>query len=190
MKKIKIPLKYQGMNVNDVVFTPSNIAKLIVDMFKPQGKILEPCKGEGAFMEYLPKETFWCEITEGKDFFNFNEKVDWIVTNPPYSNFNEFMEHSFELADNVVFLVPLGKVFKSWGTITKIQKYGGIKKIYIIPSRRCGFAFGFPCGVFHFVRNYQGLTEIKYAPIKNFVEDFNQQKIVQNSEENPGGILE
>ena len=61
--------KYKGLNPNDVVFTPSHIAKKIVEMFNPQGKILEPCKGEGAFLKYLPEDTLWCEITEGKDFF-------------------------------------------------------------------------------------------------------------------------
>ena len=164
--KQKIPEKYKGLNPNDVVFTPDHIAERIVNMFNPSGKILEPCKGEGAFLKFLPKETQWCEITEGKDFFDFNEKVDWIVTNPPYSNFNEFLAHSFELADNVVFLVPIAKVLKSWGTIQTIKNYGGIKKIYLIPSNRCGFPFGFPCGAFHFVRGYSGATQFEYAPEK------------------------
>jgi len=164
--KQKIPEKYKGLNPNDVVFTPRHIAKRIVEMFNPSGKVLEPCKGEGSFLEFLPKETQWCEITEGKDFFDFNEKVDWIVTNPPYSNFNEFLAHSFELADNVVFLVPIAKVLKSWGTIQTIKNYGGIKKIYLIPSNRCGFPFGFPCGAFHFVRDYSGATQFEYAPEK------------------------
>jgi len=162
----RIPKKYEGLNPNDVVFTPELIAQRIVEMFKPKGKILEPCKGEGAFLKFLPKDTLWCEITEGKDFFDFNDKVDWIITNPPYSNFDKFLEHSFELAENVVFLVPIAKVLKSWGTIMQIKKYGGIKKIYFIPANRCGFPFGFPCGVFHFVKDYKGLVEIEYAEEK------------------------
>lgn len=163
MKSTKIPKKYEGLNPNDVVFTPYPVAELIVKMFNPKGKILEPCKGEGAFLRFLPKETLWCEITEGKDFFDFNEKVDWIITNPPYSNFNRFLAHSFELANNVVFLTPIAKVLKSWGTIQTIKNYGGIKKIWFIPANRCGFPFGFPCGAFHFQRNYKGLCKIDYA---------------------------
>lgn len=150
-------------NPNDIVFTPDNIAKKIVLMFAPTGKILEPCKGKGAFLKYSPKDALWCEIKEGKDFFGFNEKVDWIITNPPYSIFNDFLAHSFEIADNVVFLTPIAKVLKSWGTIMMIKKYGGIKKIWFVPASRCGFPFGFPCGAFHFKRDYKGVVEFEYA---------------------------
>ena len=175
LNKIEILEKYKDLNPNDVVFTPDHIAEKIVKMFNPKGKILEPCKGEGAFLRYLPKETLWCEITEDKDFFDFKDKVDWIVTNPPYSNFNEFLAHSFKLADNVVFLVPIAKVLKSWGTIMTIKKYGGIKKIWFIPANRCGFPFGFPCGAFHFKRDYKGLCEIDYA--EEIKMDKNQTKL-------------
>jgi len=154
--------KYKGLNINDVVFTPDNIAKKIIEMFKPCGKILEPCKGEGAFLRYLPKGTEWCEITEGKDFYDYNKKVDWIVTNPPYSDFDKFMEHSFELADNVVFLVPIAKMWKSWKTLSKIRKYGGIKAIWFTKASKCGFPFGFPVGAFHLKKDYRGTTKIMW----------------------------
>ena len=150
-------------NPNDDVYTPGPIAKKIVQMFNPSGKVLEPCKGKGAFLRALPEGTDWCEITEGRDFLDYQLKVDWIVTNPPYSKFNEFLDHAFKLADNVVFLTPIAKVLKSWGTIMKIKKYGGIKKIWLCPANRCGFPFGFPCGAFHFQRNYKGPIEIEYA---------------------------
>ena len=112
--------KYFGLNKNDVVFTPNKFAKKICSMFPISGDVLEPCRGEGAFMKYLPKNTEWCEITEGRDFFDYNKKVDWIVTNPPYSVFDHFLDHSFELADNVVLLIPVAKVLKSMGTVRKI----------------------------------------------------------------------
>ncbi len=155
-------MKYSDLNPNDVVFTPDKIAKLIVEMFEPTGKILEPCSGEGAFLRYMPTAE-WCEITKGKDFFDYKDKVDWIVTNPPYSNFDKFLDHSFEVAENVVFLVPVAKVLKSWGTIQKIKQYGGIKTIWLVPASRCGFPFGFPAGAFHFQRGYKGATQFTYA---------------------------
>ncbi len=164
--KPSTPEAYKGLNPNDVVFTPDHIAKRLVEMFKPNGKILEPCSGEGAFLRYLPPDTDWCEITKGRDFFDYHQEVDWIFTNPPYSDFNRFMDHSFELADNVMFLVPVAKIFKSWGTIMRVKHYGGIKSVWLIPASRCGFPFGFPCGAFHFKRNYKGSTEITYAEEK------------------------
>lgn len=150
-------------NPNDNVYTPDKIAKLIVSMFPLSGRILEPCRGKGAFFKYMPEGADWCEITEGKDFFDYKQPVDWIITNPPYSTFNEFLKHSFEIADNVVFLTPIAKVLKSWGTIMEIKAYGGIKKIWFCPANRCGFPFGFPCGAFHFQRNYKGCIEVDYA---------------------------
>ena len=95
--------KYGHLNPNDVVFTPDWLAKQIVGMFDIKGNVLEPCKGEGAFLKYLPEDTEWCEIAEGKNYYDYNKKVDWIVTNPPYSDYNRFLEHSFALADNIVF---------------------------------------------------------------------------------------
>ena len=123
--------KYAHINPNDVVFTPDWLAKQIVSMFDIKGKVLEPCKGEGAFLNHLPKNTDWCEIAEGRNYYDYNEKVDWIVTNPPYSDYNRFLEHSFNLADNIVLLVPVAKMFKSMGTMSDIFNYGGFVERYM-----------------------------------------------------------
>ena len=155
MKNLK-----QGSHRNDVVMTPKPLAKMIVEHFNPTGRILEPCKGEGNFLEYLPSAE-WCEISEGKDFFNFSDKVDWIVTNPPYSDFNRFLEHSFALAENIVLLVPVAKMFKSMGTLKAILDYGGFVSIHTLPASKAGFPFGFPCAVYYLKRGYKGQTKIE-----------------------------
>ena len=147
------------VNPNDIVYTPDAVAKMIVDEFKPTGRILEPCKGGGAFMRYLPEGSEWCEIREGRDFFEFKEPVDWIVSNPPYSNWERWLAHSFEIATNIVYLVPIAKVFKSMGTVRSIYEYGGIVKALFMPAGKAGFPFGFPCGAFHFQRGYKGPME-------------------------------
>ena len=149
-------------NVNDDVFTPDNIADYIVRHFKPKGIVLEPCRGKGAFTRALDPNTEWCEIEEGRDFFDYQKRVDWIVTNPPYSTFNDFLYHSFEIAENIVFLAPVYKLLKSWEVLMHIKEYGGIVEVIMIPARRCGFNFGFPCGAFHFKRGYSGLTRIGF----------------------------
>lgn len=152
--------KYAHINPNDVVFTPDWLAKQICDMFPIEGNILEPCKGEGAFLKFLPNNTDWCEITENRNFYDYNKKVDWIVTNPPYSDFNRFLEHSFELADNVVLLVPIAKLFKSMGTLRQVFDYGGFVEIHVLPASKAGFPFGFPCAVYWIKRGYKGNTKI------------------------------
>lgn len=63
-------------NPNDVVFTQDHIARDIVRYFKPTGRMLDPCCGNGAFLKYMPGAD-WCEITKGKDFFEWKDPVDW-----------------------------------------------------------------------------------------------------------------
>lgn len=153
--------KYAHINPNDVVFTPEWLAIKIIKMFPIEGKILEPCKGEGAFLNNLPEGTDWCEIAEGKNYYDYNERVDWIVTNPPYSDYNRFLEHSFALAENIVLLVPVAKMFKSMGTLNQIMDYGGFVSIHILPASKAGFPFGFPCAVYYLKKGYKGDTKIE-----------------------------
>ena len=153
--------RYAHINPNDVVFTPDWLAKQICEMFEIEGEVLEPCKGEGVFLKYLPENTEWCEIVDGKNFYDYHKKVDWLVTNPPYSDFNRFLEHSFELADNIILLVPLAKMFKSMGTIKTIMNYGGFVSIHFLPSSKAGFPFGFPSGIFYIKKDYKGETLFK-----------------------------
>ena len=158
--------RYAHINKNDVVFTPDWLAKQICEMFDIKGKVLEPCKGEGAFLKYLPKETDWCEIADNKNYYDYNKKVDWIVTNPPYSDFNRFLEHSFNLADNIVLLVPVAKMFKSSGTLNSVYEYGGFVSIDTLPASKAGFPFGFPCALYYMKRDYKGLTRIAKLILK------------------------
>ncbi len=164
--------KYAHVNPNDVVFTPEWLSKQICDMFPIAGKVLEPCKGEGAFLKYLPKDTDWCEITEGRNYYDYDKKVDWIVTNPPYSDFNRFLEHSFNLADNIVLLVPVAKMFKSMGTLSDVFDYGGFVEIHTLPSSKAGFPFGFPSGVYYMKKGYRGDTKIKMLDGITFKKKF------------------
>ena len=152
-----------GNSTTDKVYTPSKTSKLIIDKFPLNGKVLDAFKGKGSFYDNYPDnvEKDWCEIDEGKDFFEYNEHVDWIITNPPYSIYDEVMEHSMEIADNIVYLLPLSKVVSSLGRIKKIFEFGGVPYIYIIGASRCGFPFGFPACAIHIQKGYNGETKIE-----------------------------
>ena len=152
-----------GNDTTDKVYTPDAIAKLIISKFNPTGKVLDAFRGKGAFYNNYPAdvEKDWCEIDEGRDFFEYTDHVDWIITNPPYSIYDEVMEHSMEIADNIVYLVPLSKVVSSLGRIKKIFEFGGVPYMYIIGASRCGFPFGFPACAIHIQRNYTGDTKVE-----------------------------
>ena len=151
-----------GKKPNDNILTPCEISKKIIDMFDIKGTVLDPFKGEGSFYSQFPEECIkdWCEIKEGRDFFEYNQTVNWIVSNPPYSILDEVLEHSFDIADNIVYLVPLSKVVSSMGRIRKISNYGGVPFVYILSASKCKFPFGFPACAIHIKRNYKGNTQI------------------------------
>ena len=157
-----------GNDTTDKVYTPDPIAKLIISKFNPTGKVLDAFRGKGAFYNNYPAdvEKDWCEIDEGKDFFEYTDHVDWIITNPPYSIYDEVMEHSMEIADNIVYLVPLSKVVSSLGRIKKIFEFGGVPYVYIIGASRCGFPFGFPACAIHIQRDYKGETAFEMFQVK------------------------
>jgi len=143
----------------DVVFTPPDIAADIVAHFAPTGLCLDPCYGDGAFYRHFLAEVEgdWCEIEMGRDFFDYHRRVDWIIGNPPFSIFREWLLHSFTLADNIVYLVPVTKPYHSMSLIQATQAYGGIREKYIIGTgRSVGFEFGFAVAAVHFQRGYRG----------------------------------
>lgn len=161
------PNKTGKSTSNDVVMTKEDTAKFIINyfenQFKKDDKFLEPCYGDKSFLNNFPSDfVFGCEIREGTDFFDFNKQVDWIITNPPFSIFDDFLLKSFSVADNVVFFCPLNKVFKSKKIDQAIKNYGGIKEIvHLGTGGQHGFPFGFPVGCIHYKRGYNG--DIKYT---------------------------
>lgn len=70
----------------------------------------EPCRGDGRIQLFLEEQkliTTYSEILEGKDFFNWSEQVDLILTNPPFNILREFANHAFNHAQTVIFLSRL-----------------------------------------------------------------------------------
>ena len=116
---------------SDYVQTPEWCAKDMIDFYLPVGRILDPCQGENKVFCNLLKGCDWCEITEGIDFFENNTVYDWIIGNPPYSIFYDWMKHSYELAANIVYLLPSFKVFNALGLIRMYKEFGWIKHIRI-----------------------------------------------------------
>lgn len=150
---------------NDLIQTPLEYARAIVRHFSPTGKVLEPCKGSGNFVraleEYGKCEIEWCEITEGRDFLSYSGKVDWIITNPPFSKMREFLNKSMEVADNVVFLTTINHLWLK-ARIRDIERNGfGIKEIVIFDTPPGFPQSGFQVGCFHLKRGYVG--DIKFG---------------------------
>lgn len=137
---------------NDKVYTPKNLARVIINHFQPTGTFLEPCYGQGAFFDHYPGTDlkYWCEIDKGRNFFDFNEKVQWIITNPPFSLMRKFLIHSMELADHIVFLCPVNHIIGLKARMRDIKQHGFyIREIAMIDTPKC-----FPSSGFQWAANY------------------------------------
>lgn len=152
------PALFHAPVEKDVVYTPDWLAELVIDHFKPAGRCLDPCRGDGAFHSRLPGAD-WCEIAEGRDFFAWSDQVDWVIGNPPYSCLLGWIRHSFRIAENVVYLMPLHRVFASYEFINDLQRWGGVREILVVGTgATAGFPFGHCLGVVHYKRGYSGET--------------------------------
>ncbi len=151
----------------DRVWTPEYVAKDLVDWFKPTGKILEPCYGQGNIYNCLPANSLWCEIDKGVDFYDFKTEVDWIITNPPYSHFSKFIKHGLQVSDNSVWLLPTWKIFSGFGLLKKIREHGGICHIrHYGTGTKLGWSpLANAIGAIHIKRNYVGdISNSWYEP--------------------------
>lgn len=165
----------EKVNLNDVVYTPVSIAKKIYDYFKPEGTILEPCRGGGAFYDLFKEPKDWCEIREGKDFMQYDKHVDWIITNPPFSTYEMFYKKALEIADNIVFLIPLNKTFRNMAEIKMLENWGGLHTVLIIgPGSRINFNMGFICGCIYLKKGYKGLCKIDRIELNDTIKMFEE----------------
>jgi len=139
------------------MITPDWVAKDMVRWFRPTGRVLDPCTGGGVFLRYISAE--WCEIDRGRDFFAWGEQVDWVIGNPPYPIFREWLVHSYEIAENIVYLVPSYKVFNTLSMFRVMRERGMIKHIRVYDTgKKIPWARGRPIVAAHFVRGYDGGT--------------------------------
>jgi hypothetical protein len=141
---------------NDDVQTPIALARLLVRHFRPRGKVLEPCRGDGNFFRWLPRSAEWCEIKQGRNFFDWTAKVDWILTNPPWSQIRPFLQHAMQHADQVVFLLTINHVWTK-ARLRDIRAAGfGIRQIVLV-DMPAGFPqSGFQLGAVHVARGWKG----------------------------------
>lgn len=152
--------KHDKLVDSDFVITPDWCARDIMEYYAPTGKLLDPCAGlNRVFYNLMPKNSDWCEIQDGKNFFEYTNKVDWIIGNPPYSIFKQWMEHSYKISDNIVYLLPTFKIFNALGLCRLYSVNGWIKHIrFYDVGKNIDWARGRPIVAVHFKKGYKGNT--------------------------------
>ena len=103
---------------NDKFYTPQNLVETHIDYVKEyinnNDIIYEPFAGKGAYKnEFIKRyektnKIKFTEIDEGLDFFDFNEEIDLIISNPPYSIIDKVLNKSIELKPKMIsYLIGL-----------------------------------------------------------------------------------
>jgi type I restriction-modification system DNA methylase subunit len=149
----------------DKYYTPARLAKKIVKYFNPKGIILEPCAGTGVFLKYMP-DAEHCEIDEGIDYFDYNKKVDWIITNPPYSKFKDFLLKGLTHSKNIVFLSHINAFFFKARIRNILQNHWKIAEIILIDTPKKFPQGGLQMGIIHLKKNFKG--DIKFTNWCNY----------------------
>ena len=143
-------------NYSDIVYTPEDVCIRLIEHFKPSGLILDPSSGEGAFYRNLPEPKDWCEIEQGKDFFDYTTKVDWVMTNPPWSLMRKFLNHSYKISDNVCFLIPVYHLFTKARLRDMEAAEFRIKEICVFDTPKNFPQLGFAIAMCHLQRSWKG----------------------------------
>lgn len=147
----------------DVVYTPGWCAADMVEHFQPTGVVLDPCRGLGAFHDLLPDGSPWCEISEGVDFFDWHDRVDWVIGNPPYSLTRPWFRHSTSIADHLVYLIPLRNLFSGYGFIRELSEWGGLRELRLYGTGgRLGFPMGNAVGAVYASRGWRGPCAVSF----------------------------
>ena len=125
----------QRTKANDVFITPLELAKKHIDMidYKDEDIWLDSCKNSGSYFNQFPTDNKdYCEILEGKDFFEYTGKVDIICENPPYSVLDNWFKKVIELNPRVYScLIGVGNLTAR--RIEWFEKAGyGIKKLKML----------------------------------------------------------
>lgn len=120
--------------------TPPEALFILLPYLDPGWVVWEPAAGEGYLARALEEDGFRVissDIHRGQNFLTYEpeEHYDIIITNPPYSLKDEFLERAYSLRKPFAFLLPLttleGKRRQSLFTENGIS--------LLIPDKRINF---------------------------------------------------
>jgi hypothetical protein len=103
---------------------------------------------------------FWCEIKQGRDFFAWTERVDWIMTNPPWSQIRRFLQQAMSVADQIVFLMTINHVWTK-ARLRDIRAAGfGLREIVLVDMPPTFPQSGFQLGAVYLSRGWTGAIKL------------------------------
>ena len=153
-------LKNSLKNPNDVIYTPKELAINCIKSFdlKTNDTVLDPFFGNGIFFnnypDFVSKQLCEIEPPYNKDFFEYNDKVDWIISNPPFSMISKVFEHTVKITNKGFgYILPAYALSQKRLRILKENNFAvtGISYFYITEW------FGFPVIFIKVEKNKQSI---------------------------------
>lgn len=135
----KIPIKHGSV---DDYQSPKEAIDVLLPYLNKQGVILEPAQGKGNLVKAFEDKGFEVIGRDKKEGYDFLKtipedlcEIDYVITNPPYSIKEKFLEKCYELKTPFALLMPL-TTLESEKRQKLFRKYG-IQ--LIIPNKRYNF---------------------------------------------------
>lgn len=159
-------MKYEKIfkDYEDNFQTPDSICEYMCSFLpKNAGTILEPTAGKGNLVKVLEK---YGTVIVPEDFYKLKEnKFDWIVMNPPFTQMKqgyEILYKCMEMSDNIIALMPYLSIINGEKRLQYIMDYG-LKSITHLPRsvfKNCRVQ---TC-ILEMARDHQGDTIFKQLP--------------------------
>jgi hypothetical protein len=120
--------------------TDEQMVKDLLAITPINGSVLDAGSGKNkVWYKNLQGEKYECEIEDGCDFFKWEQKVDWIVGNPPFHLGWKFLDKASQIADKgIAFLGNLNFWNSCLPSRFEILKERGfyLHKIHIVQDKR------------------------------------------------------
>jgi len=122
---------------SDEWYTPREVVKTIIDYLKPNSRVLCPFDTEQSFfVREFESRGFLVQhshISEGKDFFSLpRPDVDYIISNPPFSRFDEILERLYEWDIPFAMIWNTQRLFDSRFRM-QLAEVGGVELLFLYP---------------------------------------------------------
>ena len=127
--------KREKFDKPDECYTPESALYPLLPFFSNADIVWDCAFGSGRLAHHLNKFGIVVRGNKDIDFFKENIKCDIMITNPPYSLKDKFLERAFELDKPFAFLLPL-TTLEGMKRSKMFQKY---EIQMIIPNRRINF---------------------------------------------------